>query len=297
MIDVIATALWLKQRYFRVSAARESVRNAQLSVALSALAPQALPMLHQVESAQMAAVQAKGQKVQTMAAGLAPTMDAAMKVAEKCGDDEACFMRESQKVIGAMQGNGQMAVLKQTQRDAAPLMKLDAPRYQYFAGATQSGKFQIDESVQVSVTDPICTSRPRHRCTRSEVRQGAGDLPAALPGIKPAAQANASVAAVEVDAVKGTLALRLPVVGLLPYTETITTDEPEGTHDTPTPKGATQKLLRFRITADDAITMDKPLIVPLAGGWRSQSGLQVVMLKGAFGNAGKLTVRWRLTAS
>jgi len=245
----------------------------------------------------LAAAQAKGQKAQAMAGGLAPTMDAAMKIAVKCGNDDACFMRESQKAIGAMQGNGQMAVLQQTQRDAAPLMKLDAPRYQYFSGATQSGKFQIDESVKVSVTGPICTSRPRHRCARSEVRQGAGDLPATLPGVKPAAQANASAAAVEVDVIKGTFALRLPVVGLLPYTETITSDEPEGTHDTPTPKGAQQKLLRFRITVDDAITMDKPLIVPLAGGWRSQSGVQVVMLKGAFGNAGKLTVRWRLAAS
>jgi len=33
--------------------------------------------------------------------------------------------------------------------------------------------------------------------------------------------------------------------------------------------------------------------VPLKGGWRSQAGEQVVALKGEFGDAGKLTVRWR----
>ena len=36
--------------------------------------------------------------------------------------------------------------------------------------------------------------------------------------------------------------------------------------------------------------------VPLAGGWRSQAGQQVVPLKGAFGDGGQLTVRWQFKA-
>lgn len=40
------------------------------------------------------------------------------------------------------------------------------------------------------------------------------------------------------DAGKNTLTVGLPVpLSMLPYTEIITTDEPAGTHDTPTPKG------------------------------------------------------------
>jgi hypothetical protein len=86
----------------------------------------------------------------------------------------------------------------------------------------------------------------------------------------------------------------LPVpLFLLPYTETITTDEPEGTHDTPTPKGPQPKLHSFRVNAAGSVTHDKPFTVALKGGWRSQSGEQVVMQKGEFGDAGKLTIRWR----
>lgn len=77
---------------------------------------------------------------------------------------------------------------------------------------------------------------------------------------------------------------------LLSYTETITTDEPDGTYDEPTPKGPQQKLHSFRVSGKGGVT---PFTVPLKGGWRSQSGEQVVALKGEFGDAGKLTVRWR----
>ena len=92
-----------------------------------------------------------------------------------------------------------------------------------------------------------------------------------------------------------TVTLPVPLFPL-PYTETITTDEPEGTHDTPTPKGPQQKLVRFRVDAAGNVTHDKPFTVPLKGGWRSQSGEEVVALKGELGDAGKLTVRWRFSA-
>lgn len=41
---------------------------------------------------------------------------------------------------------------------------------------------------------------------------------------------------------------------------------------------------------------EKPFTVPLKGPWSNQSGEQVVMLKGALGEAGKLTVCWRFEA-
>ena len=83
---------------------------------------------------------------------------------------------------------------------------------------------------------------------------------------------------------------------MLPYTETITTDEPAGTHDTPTPKGPQQKSHLFRVSAQGSGVMSQPFTVPLKGGWRSQAGEQVLNLKGEFGNAGTLTVRWRFAA-
>ncbi len=120
--------------------------------------------------------------------------------------------------------------------------------------------------MHISVTDPICTSKPRHRCTRDEVRKGSGEIPLP-PDAKKNPGAAAGVSAVEVDAGKNTLTVALPVPMFpLPYTETITTDEPEGTHDTPTPKGPQQKLYRFRVNAAGGVTHDKPLTVRAQGG-------------------------------
>jgi hypothetical protein len=178
-------------------------------------------------------------------------------------------------------------------KDVQDLGKQGAPRYQAWRPTMQKGTYVIDETVHMSVTDPICTGKPRHRCTRDEVRKGSGEIPL-LPGGKKNPGAVAGVSAVEVDTAKNTITVTLPVpLFPLPYTETITTDEPEGTHDTPTPKGPQQKLLRFRVDTAGNVTHDKPFTVALKGGWRSQAGEQVVALKGEFGDAGKLTVRWR----
>ena len=125
------------------------------------------------------------------------------------------------------------------------------------------------------------------------MRKGAGEIPVP-PESQKDVRGAAIVWGVEVDPIKNTLTLALPVpLFPLPYTETITTDEPAGTHDTPTPKGPQKKQLLFRVNAVGGSTHDKPLTVALKGGWRSQSGEQVSNLKGEFGDAGKLTVRWQ----
>jgi hypothetical protein len=99
-----------------------------------------------------------------------------------------------------------------------------------------------------------------------------------------------------VDAGKNSITVGLPVpLALLPYTETITTDEPAGTHDTPTPKGPQPKQLLFRVSTAGSGIQSQPFTVPLKGGWRSQSGEQVMNLKGDFADGGTLKVSWRFT--
>lgn len=196
----------------------------------------------------------------------------------------------------AMQGSPAMDAAMRTKKEAQALAKPGAPRYQAWRPTAQKGTYLIDETVHISVTDPICTSRPRHRCTRDEVRKGSGEIPVP-PEVKNNRGAAAGISAVEVDAAENTITVALPVPMFpLPYTETITTDEPEGTHDTPTPKGPQQKLHRFRVNAAGGVTHDKPLTVALNGSWRTQAGEQIVPLNGEFGDAGRLTVRWRFNA-
>jgi hypothetical protein len=270
-------------------------RSANLVAELAAQPVTAMPTVQAIDASQMGELKGKSDKAQAVATQMAPMMDDVHKIMARCGENEACINREIQKMGAAMQGTPQMATAMNAKKDAQELMKPDAPRYQAWRPTAQKGSYLIDETVHISVTDPICTSKPRHRCTRDEVRKGAGEIPVpADANAKRNKGAAAGISAVELDAGKNTLTVGLPVpMSMLPYTETITTDEPSGTHDTPTPKGPQQKQHRFRVNAAGGIMQDKPFTVPLKGGWRSQAGEQVVALQGEFGDAGTLTVRWR----
>lgn len=270
-------------------------RSANLVADLAAQATTAMPTLQALDAVQTAELKNLGKKAEAVTTKMAPMMADVEKIMEKCGEDEDCIAREAQKMGAAMQGTPQMDAAMSAKKDAQQLSKPGAPRYQAWYATAQKGSYSIDETAHISVTDPICTSRPRHRCTRDEVRKGSGAIVLPSEGKKNPRPAP-GIGAVEVDTAKSTITVRLPVPMLLPYTETITTDEPEGTHDTPTPKGPQQKLLRFRVNAKGDVLHDKPLTVVLKGGWRSQSGEEVVALKGELGDAGKLTMRWRFIA-
>ncbi len=268
-------------------------RSANLAADLAAQPPTAMPTMQSLDASQSAEIKGKEAKAKSAAKKMEPMMADVQKIIEKCGEDEACITRETQKMADAMRGTPEMDAAMSAKKDVQDLGKQGAPRYQAWRPTAQKGTYVIDETVHISVTDPICTGKPRHRCTRDEVRKGSGEIPVP-PDAKKSPGAAAGGSAVEVDAARNTITVTLPVpLFPLAYTETITTDEPEGTHDTPTPKGPQQKQLRFRVDAAGNVTHDKPFTVALKGGWRSQAGEQVVMLKGEFGDAGKLTVRWR----
>lgn len=268
-------------------------RSVTMAADLAAQAPTAMPTLQALDAAQTAQLKSQQGKSQAVATKMAPMMADVEKMMAKCGEDEACLTREAQKMGAALQGTPQMAAAMSARKDAQELTP-GSPRYQSWRATAQKGSYRIDESVHISVPDPICVNRPRQRCTRDEVRTGAGEIPLP-PEARKDPRAAAGLAAVEVDTGKSTLTLALPVpLFALPYTETITSDEPAGTHDTPTPKGPRQKLLHFRVNAG-GVTHDKPITVALKGGWRSQSGEQAMNLNGEFGDAGKLTVRWRFS--
>jgi hypothetical protein len=268
-------------------------RSASLVADLAAQTATAMPTMQALDTSQTAELKGKEATAKSAQKKMEPLMADVQKIIEKCGEDEACITRETQKMGEALRGTKELDTAMSAKKDVQDLGKQGAPRYQAWRPTMQKGTYVIDETVHMSVTDPICTGKPRHRCTRDEVRKGSGEIPL-LPGGKKNPGAVAGVSAVEVDTAKNTITVTLPVpLFPLPYTETITTDEPEGTHDTPTPKGPQQKLLRFRVDTAGNVTHDKPFTVALKGGWRSQAGEQVVALKGEFGDAGKLTVRWR----
>lgn len=274
-------------------------RNLSLEVQLASSAPTAMPTVQAMDAAQTASLQAQATKMQGMTTQMAPMAMDIEKIVARCGDNEDCISRAVQNMGNAMaQDPKKMASLNATKKEAQG-MTGGAARYQAWRPTMQKGTYMIDELVQISVTDPICTSKPRHRCTREETRKGAGDVPGPATQARSKGKANpaAGISAVEVDAERSAMTVALPVpLAALPYVETITSDEPDGTHETPIPRGPRKREGFFRVSgtgSDGGYMHDKPLTVAFKGGWRDQSGEEVVKLKGDFGNGGTLTVRWR----
>lgn len=260
----------------------------KLQAELAARAPASMSQVNAPDAQQMARIGQQQAQAQKMATQMAPMMASVEQIVARCGEDEKCIEREAMKMGAALSGTQQLEQTQKLGQETAALMQPDALRYQVWQATAQQGSYEIDESLHIVHADPICMTLPKARCTRDEKRQGAGAAPGALPeAVKSGLGGGFSLA--EVDTGANTLTLRLPgALNLLPYTETITTDEPRGTHEVEPPRGPQKRLLDFREAREI-----KPFTVALKGGWRSQSGEQVQTLKNDRGETGKLTVRWR----
>ncbi len=263
-------------------------RSVSLVANLVSQAPTPLPTMQAFDAAQTEKLDMQAAQMQKMATDMAPMTANIEKVMAKCGEDEKCIEREIMRMGTSMAGTPEADAMLKTGKETAKAVQPGTPRYQAWIATAQSGNYVIDETAHSVLADPIC--QPTLHCTRNELRKGSG----AVPSQSATAKDVGLFYAVEVDTAKNTLTVTLPAPILpLPYTETITTDEPDGARDTPTPKGPQSKQLVFRTTADGN---NKPFTVPLKGDGHNQSGEQVVQLKGSFGDAGKLTVRWRFVS-
>lgn len=261
------------------------LRSASLTSDLTAARPAEMSSVNAPEAAQMAKTQRAAAQGDAIAAHMGTSMAGLQAAIEKCGDDDACI----QKFATQLAATGAARPKEQTQRlarETEAALKPGALRYQLWKATAQKGSYSVSEDLRIVHADPICVSLPGARCHRTEERRGNGALvvPAGIRAADAAGFAHA-----ELDAQKNTLSLRLPVpMGLLPYTETIVTDEPQGTHDHEPPKGPVRREMDFRAVRDVA-----PFTVPLQGGWKNQAGEFTVRVKGDHGEAGPLTVRWR----
>lgn len=258
-------------------------RTATLSAEVFALPPNDIPVLHD-QTAALAQAQGKFDQAAGIADSLSPSLAGVQAIMERCGDDEACIERESMKLGEQMQANGQMKTLNDARGQVGQLAKAGS-RYQYWGGNFGTGSFAIDEVIEITAPD----GEGGGYTTNKTVRQGGGALPTTVAGVKIPTGGPGNLTGIEYDSGGATLALKLPVPGLTPGTETQTLD----TRRTPKPQAAKEVMLAFPAKAPGD---DKPLIVKIKGGWKSQSGQEVIQLKGSQQEGGKLTIRWRFKA-
>ncbi|MFT7772582.1 hypothetical protein [Roseateles sp.] len=258
------------------------LRTLRVDAQLTAGAAAPMASLQPMDAGQQARLQQQTAQMNKFAEQSAPMMASAQAIMQKCGDDEKCMEREAMRLGQSLSGTPQLDATLKAGKETAAVLAPGANRYQAWQGQSQAGNYRIEEKLHIVHADPICIPLPKQRCTRDEVRRGAGAL----------ANTKGSAALVEVDAGKATLTLMLPTAHeVLGYTETITTDEPEGTHSTPTPKGPQQRQLAFKPV--EGQVQVPTFTVPLSGGWRNQSGVQTFKFTGPNEQGGAMTVRWR----
>jgi hypothetical protein len=246
-------------------------RTVNMVVQLSAEEPLALSGLRKMDADQNASLARKQTKIAAVQKKMEPTMNDMMKIAERCGEDEACI----EKAIVAYSSTMNTSDVEAVKGDVASVMKQDAPRYQMWVPGAEKGTYSIDEAYRAKTSDPLCSGKPKNQCSREETRKGAGNVPV-LPGAK-----DAYTTRLEIDSEKKEIYIMLPVPLMgLGYAKQVTSDFPDEK------SGTSQGDARFPGQL-------KPMTAAIAGDLRNASGTQTIKLNGAEGEGGTLTVKWQ----
>lgn len=112
-------------------------------------------------------------KAATAAAGdMQDMMAQAQKIAETCGEDEACITRETVKMSQTIDPNS--AKLKSAKENIAKASAMPGNRYQLFTSKEQTGTFTIDEKSRVALFDAACSLATESRCLVETTVAGSG---------------------------------------------------------------------------------------------------------------------------
>ena len=249
-------------------------RTIKLVVPMTSDPAQPVSSLRPMDAAYAADMEKKTGQIQELHKTLAPTMDDMMKIAERCGEDEACIEKAIQDYGKTMD----RSTVEKGKTQAAAISTTGAPRYQLWQPLSQTGTYAVDETYRAETSDPLCSGKPRNRCTRAETRKGGGEIPAP-PGSK-----NPSAAMLEIDSVGKEIMIKLPVPLMpLSYSRQVTSDFPD------------EKSGASSGTLASMAGQQKTINVPLTGDLRTASGTQSFKMEGAEGEGGTMTVTWQFT--
>lgn len=160
--------------------------------------PTSIGVLHS-EPDQQAALQTKTNQAQAFGKKMVPTFSDMMKIAERCGEDEACI----EKAVVDYGNRMNLEDVQARKAEATAIFKTDGPRYQLWRQTAQSGTYEVDELTSRQIFEIGCTlAKP---CKRTVTRRGKGP-------IKPPPGGEAGGASLlEIDGVKQDLAAKMPI--------------------------------------------------------------------------------------
>lgn len=242
---------------------------------LQAHAASGFPALHGMDAGQQAAEGQRNDAANRAAQTLAPMMDDAMKIAERCGEDEVCLMREAMKMTEGVDMNS--AAMRGARADIASASQVPGGRYQLFEPLTVSGRFEIDELLNEADRDPICGNRLAATCHRQVTLKQSGDI--TLEG--ETQPKGGSI--VEADLEAGSLRFALPLPYPVAVRETVVSDKPD------TFSGARET---YRFLTDQRLDLD--ISHACGDGCRAARGSRSYdIVDQISGEPAQLTVSWR----
>ena len=241
---------------------------------LTAKKPTGFPGMHAPDAGQQKTEAARMAHAERAAEAMAPMMADAMKIVERCGDDEACITRETLKMSQGIDMNS--AQIKGARADEKAASVIPEVRYQVFEPTIQTGTFSLDERLKEADRDPICMSRPAGTCHKEVIVRGSGDITlegkAQTPG----------TAVLEMDLEKATLRFNLPQPYPVAIEETVSTDKPgqfSGTRQT------------HRYLSN--LKLDVQIAHDCGGSCRTASGVKTWnVVEQITGQPARLTARW-----
>lgn len=251
-------------------------RTAQLTAQFTADKPQEMAQMRAPEAAQMADLKSKQATAVSASKKMQPMMSDMLKIAEKCGDNEACIEKAVENYGNNMEITPE---LKSAGDDIQKLGKTSGPRYQLWKAVSQKGTFFVNEYYKGKTADPACMEKPGQRCNREETRKGSGDI-ASPPG-----KANASIAMFEVDAQKKDIVMTLPAPMMpLTYNREVKSDFPGET------AGNSQGYVQINGSS-------KPLTITIPGDLKTLSGTEQVKADGTEAEGGTVTIKWTIAVN
>ena len=251
-------------------------RTASITAQFEAEKPQEMAQMRAAEAGQLADLRNKQATAASAAKKLTPTMNDMMKIAERCGDNEACI----EKAVTEYGNNMELTPeIKSAGKDIEALGKTSGPRYQLWSVVTQKGTYVVDEFYKGQTADPACMEKPGARCHREETRKGNGNLE-----VPPGVAKGAGYGMFEVDAQKKDIVMKLPAPMMpLKYNRVVKSDFPSETESNLAGSGMT------------GLGQFKPITVVIPGDLSKLSGTEQIKQDGAEGEGGTLTIRWTIT--
>ena len=185
----------------------------QVKATLVAGKPSGFGSLHKRDAAEEAREAGRARAATAAAGDMQDMMAQAQKIAEACGDDEACITRETMKMSQGIDPNS--AKLKSAKENIAKASTMPGERYQLFSSKEQAGTYTIDEKSRVALFDAACSLATESRCLVETTVAGSGAQVDA--GGRTTFQTGAMA---EYDAEAGSLVLMLAAPGFASAKET-----------------------------------------------------------------------------